>query len=111
MDREKFLELMKNLQGIMKCPYCGALYNLDEIQFVGNKDGYMLLSMTCSKCSLPVWVNFFAGNSGAPRPPFDLSVADFNLTVRPEISADEVITFHRFLKTFDGNFQKHLKTR
>lgn len=95
----------------MKCPSCGALYNVEEIQFVGNKDGYMLLSMTCSKCSLPVWVNFFAGSPSNMRAFTDLSVGDFDLTVRPAITVNEVIDFHHFLKKFNGDFKKALSKK
>jgi hypothetical protein len=67
MDKKKFLDLLKNLQNIMRCPSCGAIYDVQEVQFIGSQDGYFLLSMTCSSCSLPVWVNFFAGGV-APKP-------------------------------------------
>ena len=109
MDKDKFLDLMKNLQTVMKCPACGALYNVDEIQFIGNQDGYFLLSMTCSECNLPVWVNVFAGNSKMGRQVNDLTVSDFELSARPAIETNEVIEFHRFISSFNGNFKKHLK--
>lgn len=106
MDRENFLDLMKNLQTVMKCPACGAIYDVNEIQFVGNQEGYFLLSMTCSKCSLPVWVNVFAGNKNQPRMIHDLAVSDIELSNREAIGTNEVIDFHCFLKTFKGDFKK-----
>ena len=109
MDKDKFLDLMKNLQTIMKCPACEAIYDVNEIQFVGNQDGYFLLSMTCSKCNLPVWVNVFAGNNSSPKIITDLTVSDFELTSREPITPNEVITFHKFLKDFKGDFKKHLR--
>lgn len=109
MDRKKFLNLLKNLQTIMKCPSCGADYMTDEIHFVGQQDGYFLLSMTCTKCSLPVWVNFFAGGDQPPKLPIsDLTYYDMDLSQRSAITHDEVITFHSFIKSFDGNFKKHI---
>lgn len=109
MDRDKFLDLMKNLQTVMKCPSCGAIYDVNEIQFVGNQDGYFLLSMTCTKCNLPVWVNVFAGGNGNPRVINDLSISDFDLSNREAIAPNEVIDFHMFLRSFKGDFKKHLK--
>ena len=106
MDRDKFLDLMKNLQSVMRCPACGALYDVNEIQFMGNQDGYLLLSMTCSKCNLPVWVNFFAGNPGQAKIITDLTVADFELSTKPPITSNEVITFHNFLSGFKGDFKR-----
>lgn len=108
MDKKKFLDLLKNLQNVMRCPACGALYTVDEMQFMGSQDGYFLLSMTCSKCSLPVWVNFFAGTA-QNAPLTDLTVYDLELSQRESIQTNEVIEFHQFLSNFDGDFKKVLK--
>lgn len=108
MDKKKFLELLQNLQNIMRCPSCGAIYDVQEVQYIGSQDGYFLLSMTCSSCSLPVWVNFFAGGN-APKPITDLTVFDLELSKKAPITRDEVINFHLFLKEFNGDFKKALK--
>lgn len=110
MDRKKFLDLIKNLQNIMKCPSCGAVYTVDEMQFMGSQDGYFLLSMTCTKCSLPVWVNFFAGEAPI-RPITDLTIMDMELVSRPAIEANEVIEFHKHIRSFDGNFKRAFSKR
>lgn len=108
MDKKKFLDLLKNLQSIMRCPSCGAVYSVDEMQYMGNQDGYFLLSMTCSKCSLPVWVNFFAGEAPG-RPITDLTICDMELATKTPIGSNEVITFHEYISGFDGNFKKIFK--
>lgn len=109
MDQEKFINLLKNLQNIMHCPSCNSTYSMDEMQFLGNQDGYFLLSMTCKKCSLPVWVNFFAGNrEGSRMIANDLTVMDFDLMNREPISKNEVIDFHLSLKKFNGDFREAL---
>lgn len=111
MDRKKFFNLLKNLQTIMRCPSCGALYDVEEIQYVGNQDGYFLLSMTCSKCSLPVWVNFFAGGEREPVIASDLTITDSHFLSREPISSDEVLEFHMSIKKFNGDFKKALKVK
>ncbi|MDD3480719.1 MAG: hypothetical protein PHW75_00615 [Patescibacteria group bacterium] len=111
MDRKKFFDLLKNLQTIMRCPSCGALYDVEEIQYVGNQDGYFLLSMTCSKCSLPVWVNFFAGSEREPVIANDLTITDSHFLEREPISSDEVLDFHTSLKSFSGDFKKAFKVK
>jgi len=107
LDEKKFLDLLKNLQSIMRCPSCGEVYEVSEMQFVGSQEGYFLLSMTCTKCTLPVWVNFFAGQKhsgmGGQR---DVTVRDLDLLSAPPIESAEIIDFHLFLKVFDGNFKK-----
>lgn len=108
MDDKKFLNLFRNLQSVMRCPSCGATYEMSETQFMGSKDGYFLLSMNCSRCSLPVWVNVFAGEK---RQNFlgDLTVNDLSLTSQGPITTDEVLDFSTFIRKFDGNFKKILK--
>jgi hypothetical protein len=109
MDHKKFLNLLKNLQNIMRCPSCSAVYDMSEVQYVGNHDGHFLLSMTCSKCSLPVWVNFYSGGPGQIQPVTDLTINDIGLLSKGPITKDEVIDFHKFLKTFSGDFKEKLK--
>lgn len=104
MDSRRFMELMKNLQSVMKCPACGSVYEQTELQFLGQQDSYFLLSMTCGKCSLPVWVNVFTGNGSVHMPVTDLSILDLELSSREPISKDEVIGFHRNIKNFNGDF-------
>lgn len=94
----------------MRCPSCGAVYTVEEMQFMGSQDGYFLLSMTCTKCSLPVWVNFFAGQNQGPILN-DLTVMDFDLSRKAPISNDEVINFHRYIRNFDGNFKRVLQKK
>jgi hypothetical protein len=75
------------------------------MQYVGNHDGHFLLSMTCNKCSLPVWVNFSAGGAPINGPITDLTVTDFDLLSKEPITEDEVIFFHQFIRSFDGDFK------
>lgn len=108
MDEQKFLNLIKNLHNIMRCPSCSSIYSFEQIHFVGQQDGYFLLSMTCTKCSLPVWVNFFVGRPNEKMLASDLTYKDFDLSQREPIDQNEVIEFHSFAKNFDGDFKKHL---
>lgn len=93
----------------MRCPSCGALYNVDEVQFMGSQEGYFLLSMTCAKCSLPVWVNFFSGSPDGRSVLNDLTIDDLELSTKPAITPNEVLDFHNFITGFNGDFKKYLK--
>jgi hypothetical protein len=80
---------------------------MEEMQFLGNQDGYFLLSMTCKKCSLPVWVNFFAGSKDGGRIiANDLTIMDFDLMTKDPISSNDVVNFHLSIKSFNGDFKK-----
>jgi len=111
MNEKHFLNLLKNLQNIMRCPSCGAVYSVEEMQFMGNQDGYFLLSMTCTSCNLPVWVNFFAGTAPGKALNSDLGVYDYSLLDQPAITGNEVIDFHKFIKQFNGDFKRFIKTK
>jgi len=109
MDEKRFLNLFKNLQSAMRCPSCGSVYEVSEMQFVGSKDGYFLLSMNCSKCSLPVWVNVFSGNNSGKASAKDLTINDIRFTDMEPISANEVVEFSQYISSFTGDFKKILK--
>jgi hypothetical protein len=108
MDEKKFFSLFKSLQGAMRCPSCDSTYAVSEMQFVGSQDGYFLLSMNCSKCSLPVWVNVFAGNNPTRSIVNDLTIGDVRLAGRSPITTDEVINFSKYIRSFKGDLKKTL---
>ncbi|MDO8506946.1 MAG: hypothetical protein Q7S53_00030 [bacterium] len=107
MDGNQFFELIKNIYTALKCPSCGEVYEIDEIQFVGQFDGLFLIQMTCSKCKLPVSVNIYAKDR-AKEIVSDLSIADLRNISREPISTNEVIDFHSSLKMFNGDLKKSL---
>ena len=109
MDEKRFLNLLKSLQNVMKCPSCGSLYEVSEIQFVSSQDGYFLLSMKCSNCLLPVWVNIFSGKNGRSGFTGDLTINDITLLNREPVTTAEIIDFHLLIKKFDGDFKKAFK--
>lgn len=79
------------------------------MHLVSSKDGHFLLSMNCSKCSLPVWVNVFAGDKRASEMRPELTVNDLHLVDRAPISTEEVLAFSTYIRNFDGDFKKILK--
>lgn len=93
----------------MRCPSCGSVYEVREMHLVSSKDGHFLLSMNCSKCSLPVWVNVFAGSKRASEIRSELTVNDLHLLDRDPISTEEVLAFSTYIRDFDGNFQAIFK--
>jgi predicted nucleic-acid-binding Zn-ribbon protein len=107
MDGRQFFELIKNIYTALKCPSCGEVYEIDEIQFMGQFDGLFLIQMTCSKCKLPVSVNFYAREN--PKELIsDLKICDLKSLPKEPISTNEVIDFHSSLKKFDGDIKKLL---
>lgn len=108
MNAKQFLELLKNLQKMMKCPSCGAAYKIEEVQFLGHVDGLFLLQMVCGECDLPVSMNFMASKGSYKKPIFIKDKANLGREGKNEkdISSDELIEFHQFLENFSGDFKK-----
>ncbi|MEK7447422.1 MAG: hypothetical protein AAB632_01300 [Patescibacteria group bacterium] len=107
LDGNQFFELIKNIYTALKCPACGEVYEINEIQFVGQFDGLFLIQMTCSKCKLPVSVNFYAKDK-SKEITSDLTMKDLKNLSQEPISTNEVIDFHSSLKIFNGDLKKSL---
>lgn len=108
MDKPNFINILKSLTETMKCPKCGQAYDVNEVQFTQQLDGFCLLQLSCKECSLPVWINFFATNT---KPELRIRYEqkplpmENNYNFEP-ITADEVIDFSNSIKTFNGDFRK-----
>lgn len=100
------MDLLKNLQKVMKCPSCGETYRIEEVQFLGQIDGLFLLQMVCGDCGLPASMSIMTSRDGT-RKPIIFSDMDQKEKKRNlgEITANEQIEFHNFLKNFDGSFK------
>ena len=100
MDPKNFNDIFKNISGSLYCPACGKKYDGTEVKNMFPNDGGLVVSISCSKCKLPVMINiltkeFISNNTTAP-----LSLTDTDITY------DEIISFHDSLKVFDGDFRK-----
>lgn len=107
MDGTEFFNLMKNIYTTLKCPACGEIYAIEEIQLMGHFDGFFLMQMTCSKCKLPVSVNFYTAKDNKEQTG-DLKLVDLKNISQETITTDEVIAFHSGLNKFDGDLKKAL---
>lgn len=109
MNNKQFFELIKSLYAALKCPGCGEVYDVEEIQFLGHMDGLFLMQMTCKKCKLPISLNFCVKNEKEVL--VDLGPAELKALEkgRNRIDINEVIDFHNQLEIFRGDLKKTLK--
>ena len=105
MDNNNILNIIKTLTELLHCPACGETYTIDEVQYISQVQGYFMLQVSCRKCRQPVWVNFFVDKNQKP------SRQDQKPSNGSEITADEVIEFHRQISHFNGDFKKAFKTK
>jgi hypothetical protein len=105
VEQNNLLHILKTLTEMMHCPHCGEVYSLDEVQYISQVDGYCLLQVSCKKCRIPIWVNFFIEkNEIKQKPTFNMQLL-LQENLEP-ITTDEVVDFHQMVRSFDGNFKK-----
>lgn len=106
MGGNNFLTILKTITESMKCPTCEHSYELEEVQFISQMEGFSLVHLSCSHCKMPVYVNFFTSEK---KPNFKIDYIRDEEFDFEEITTDEVISFHKLLTNFDGNFKKVFK--
>jgi len=109
VDRNNLLQILKTLTEMMHCPHCGEAYSLDEVQYISQVEGYCLLQVSCKKCRIPVWVNFFVENEKQKAKQAEINNLKIN-DLSP-ITADEVIDFHEKIASFGGDFKTAFKSK
>ena len=109
MDRNNLLQILKTLTEMMHCPHCGEVYSLDEVQYISQVEGYCLLQVSCKRCRIPVWVNFFVEKEN--QRPKQTGINDFKINDLKPITVDEVIDFHETISNFSGDFKTVFKTK
>lgn len=89
----------------VKCPKCSARYVDEDIELIGGLgDEQHFFHATCNKCESESVVNvslqFEDNNMVIPHDLMRLGAAPR----MGDISADEVLDMHNFLKSFNGDF-------
>ena len=103
MNDREFFKMIEALKSTLKCRLCGKPYNLEEINFLGSFNSAHLLEMHCSECNLTVMASVLFNQE---KPKIDLlknEVRKFNEA--SDVTSDELIELHKFLKSFKGDFK------
>lgn len=99
---------------MMRCPSCGSSYGENHIHFLGQLDMAALIQLDCESCGLPVMATIVVSEkhqtASNPKLMTDVSREELrDVRNREPVSTDQVLDTHRFLKGFDGNFEKLFK--
>lgn len=115
LNYQKWIEL---LSVILHCPVCNNKYNAEQTSILESKDvekydnSSLLVHTDCERCKSSV---VFSISLDGPEifsvgMVTDLNSADARrFREAGHISVNEVIDFHEFLNSFDGNFEKVLR--
>ncbi len=107
MSRKHLQDLINNLQEFYKCPSCDTSYFLDDINYLGELNGFSFVQLNCHECSLPVLATVSMGGKTPKRDKTDLvSSEEAKFAAMGSISADEIAEFHRYISRKKGGFSK-----
>ncbi len=113
MEQKNFKKVMRWLGQILRCPVCNFKYNLNEAKVLGSQEdkafdeAEILIHSDCQKCKSSVMFNIEI------RGPEIFSVGMItDLTSQDSkkfrgkspISPNELISMHKSLKSFQGDF-------
>ncbi len=116
MNKEQLQEIIKSIQTLMRCPNCGAHYNLGGISVLGQIDNTTcLVDLECNQCGMPVRViaNVAVHHQNKELSEVQNRIKETKITNGEEseissdkkVTVDDVIELHRFLEKFDGDFK------
>jgi hypothetical protein len=104
--------LLKRLMSSIKCGVCGQRYEVDDINVLGHQEDLWFLSALCPACHTRCLVAAVIREGKVPELITDLSEAELDrFRNAVQLTADEMLDMHNFLKDFDGDFSRLFSPR
>jgi hypothetical protein len=94
MNHQDLYKLLATVQKNVRCPQCGKSYDFSLIQIRGIVDSLVFLELSCSS-HMPLLATVSLAKQ-----------AQKNVLTKQEINSNDVIDTYKFLKNFDGSFEK-----
>ena len=91
-------DMIDQAHAALSCPVCHRNFEREELRLRGILERHGVIQASCNDQHNPIIVIFVA----------DQRVANRTLTHKP-LTTTDVLKLHQALKTFDGNFRKHLR--
>ena len=117
MPKPNYQKMIEWLAVILRCPICSNKYNAEQTSIIETKEtrnydhSSMLVHTECERCKSSV---VFSISMDGPEIFSVGMVTDLTSTDAKKfrdsdnITVDDVIGFHEFMHTFDGDFEKAL---
>ena len=104
--------LIKRLMSSIKCEVCGQRYEVGDINVLGHQEDLWFLSALCPACHTRCLVAAVIREGKVPELITDLSEAELDrFRNAVQLTADEMLDMHNFLKYFDGDFSRLFSQR
>lgn len=98
-------KLIKRLMALMKCESCGQQYAAANVNVLGHREDLWFLRASCPVCQSQCLVAAIIREGALPEAVTDFTRADLVKFKNMEnVTADEVLDMHLFLRDFDGDF-------
>ena len=102
---------VNNLENLVKCPICNKKYGQAKILVLEENNNKTTLHVTCGSCKISSLIFISSGKMGIVSLGMltDLTKEEAkNLFKNEEISADNVIEVHEYLKNFKGGIKEFI---
>ena len=104
--------LVKRLVASVECPVCGQHYGEDNIDVLSQQEDLWFLRVVCSACHTQSFVAAVITEGGVAEVINDLTEAELDrFRNMDEVTANELLDMHDFLKDFDGDFSRLFKQK
>ncbi len=114
-DQDKFRNLVRALQQMVRCPQCGGVFNEHDVELVAGIGQAYFVKMSCSNCGINVMASMMNMDKNITKntavSPFSSNAQKNQYPIIKEnkiqeaISANELIGLHDYLKDFTGDFK------
>lgn len=131
MNRRDLEQLIRSIQSLVRCPSCGASYHTNMITVVGGSNHTFLVHLECSRCGLSTMATVMFRQQRSVNADGYEEIGEFSINSMPvdaswlpketlspglsptrekesEVTSDDVLDMHQFLKDFDGDFESYL---
>lgn len=93
MNHQELYKLLITVQKNVRCPQCGKSYDFPSIQIRGVVDTIVFLELACTNhMPLLATVNLAKQKQATKK--------------KDKVNSDDVIEAYKFLKSFNGDFEK-----
>jgi hypothetical protein len=97
--------IIKKLMTSVKCSNCGQNYQMRNVKIVGNHQAIWFLQVSCSACHSRYLITAVINQNENLDIVSDLTDAESSrFKIYCDLTADDVLDMHTFLKEFNGNF-------
>lgn len=94
----------------IRCGVCGHYYKPGDVRILSHQRDLWLMAATCSYCQTQAWILAAITEAEAPEVIADVTPDEWaRFQEMPQISADDVLDVHEFLKGFDGDLVELLR--